>query len=171
MNWWQMGCLRLLSRKALRIRELSRAEKLLLFESFALVPAVSTLLRLLGFRRSLLILNRLARALCLKGEWCAGSGDAVAACRLVGIASRHGLSAATCLRQALVLWFLLRRRGVPADLRIGVRKNVDRLEAHAWIESDGRILDPTVAGSAARDLTNETAARFTKFDSLIESTG
>jgi Transglutaminase-like superfamily len=36
---------------------------------------------------------------------------------------------------------LLRRRGFVTDLRIGVmRGDSGRLEAHAWVELDGRIL-------------------------------
>ncbi|MFQ5678754.1 MAG: lasso peptide biosynthesis B2 protein [Gemmatimonadota bacterium] len=47
-----------------------------------------------------------------------------------------------CLPQALVGIILLRRAGVPASLRIGVAKDdaPSSLRAHAWVESDGRIL-------------------------------
>ena len=51
----------------------------------------------------------------------------------------------TCLKQALVYCRALRRRGVPAELRIGVRKNEGVFAAHAWLEDDaGRPLtDPS----------------------------
>jgi hypothetical protein len=46
-----------------------------------------------------------------------------------------------CLTQALALLLLLRRQGYTAELRIGVRPSEDKhLDAHAWIESEGRIL-------------------------------
>jgi len=45
-----------------------------------------------------------------------------------------------CLEQALVFEWLLRRRRIPATLRIGGRKNGDRFEAHAWVELDGVML-------------------------------
>jgi Transglutaminase-like superfamily len=42
-----------------------------------------------------------------------------------------------------VLLWLLNRRGIPARLRIGVRKEEGELEAHAWIESGGVVLNDT----------------------------
>ena len=48
---------------------------------------------------------------------------------------------ASCLTQALAAEILLRRAGLPADLRIGVATDgAGALEAHAWIESEGRVL-------------------------------
>jgi hypothetical protein len=48
---------------------------------------------------------------------------------------------ATCLTQALVSEAMLLGAGYPADLRIGVDKTgTGRLVAHAWVESDGRVV-------------------------------
>ena len=58
--------------------------------------------------------------------------------RLVRIAARYRLSPATCLPRALALRAMLRRRGIPAALEIGVRKDGERLRAHAWLVHDGR---------------------------------
>jgi hypothetical protein len=46
----------------------------------------------------------------------------------------------TCLKKSLILLRLLRKRGVPAELRLGVRKVDDDFSAHAWIECAGRTL-------------------------------
>jgi len=44
----------------------------------------------------------------------------------------------TCLKRAAVLYHLLRRRGEPVELRIGVRRNeAGRLAAHAWLTREG----------------------------------
>lgn len=47
-----------------------------------------------------------------------------------------------CLTQALVLQYLLLRRGDDsAELHVGVTKSdEEELQAHAWIERDGRVL-------------------------------
>jgi hypothetical protein len=46
-----------------------------------------------------------------------------------------------CLPQALAAESLLTRGGYPVELRIGVAKTLDgRLEAHAWVESGGRLV-------------------------------
>ena len=53
---------------------------------------------------------------------------------------------ATCLVQALAAQFLLSREGHASRLRIGVAPSPTRLDAHAWLESDGEIL---LGGAAA----------------------
>ena len=52
---------------------------------------------------------------------------------MVSIAARYGLFRATCLRQALLVFWLLRRRGIQTDLRIGVRREGESIFAHAWL--------------------------------------
>jgi len=46
----------------------------------------------------------------------------------------------TCLKKSLILLRLLRKRGIPAELRLGVRKVDDDFRSHAWIECAGRTL-------------------------------
>jgi hypothetical protein len=43
----------------------------------------------------------------------------------------------TCLRESLIFCRIFKRRGLPAELRIGVKKSGDQLGAHAWVE-DGK---------------------------------
>jgi hypothetical protein len=58
-----------------------------------------------------------------------------------------------CLTQALAGLFLLRRRGWPAVLRIGVMKKEDgSLQAHAWLMSEGQV----VLGGKAIELERYT---------------
>lgn len=47
-----------------------------------------------------------------------------------------------CLPRALLLERLLAARGLPARLRIGVRRDGSALRAHAWIECADQVLDP-----------------------------
>ena len=46
-----------------------------------------------------------------------------------------------CLRQSLVLWYLLRRQGLKSELRIGMRRQEGVFQAHAWVEYQGDILN------------------------------
>ncbi len=49
--------------------------------------------------------------------------------------------ASTCLARAFTTQLLLVRRGQAAEVRIGVAKNSNgRLEAHAWVESYGKVV-------------------------------
>jgi len=58
----------------------------------------------------------------------------------VEVASRY-VPRATCLTQALACQALLARQSCPSQLTIGVAKNQQgKLEAHAWLESQGRIV-------------------------------
>ena len=47
---------------------------------------------------------------------------------------------APCLPTALVAQSMLRRRGVASHLRLGVRRDVSGLAAHAWLEIDRKIV-------------------------------
>jgi len=73
---------------------------------------------------------------------------------MVLAAGRYSPISFTCLERSLVLWRLLTSRGIPAQLRIGARKNGGKFEAHAWIERNGAVvgeLDGTHLHYAAFD--------------------
>ena len=62
-------------------------------------------------------------------------------CRMVKAGAHYGIARPTCLGESLTLWYLLQKQGVPAALRIGVRKVSEKFEAHAWVESAGAALN------------------------------
>jgi hypothetical protein len=48
----------------------------------------------------------------------------------------------SCLPRTVVLWSLLQRRGIGADVCIGVRYNTQgQFESHAWLEWNGEVLN------------------------------
>lgn len=55
----------------------------------------------------------------------------------VASAAANHLWPMTCLPRSIALRRLLRARGIPARLEIGVRKESGSLAAHAWVEVDG----------------------------------
>ena len=59
------------------------------------------------------------------------------------IVNRSGAGGGTCLVRSLALWASLRRRGVDAVLRVGIRKRGNAIEGHAWLEFDGTPLNET----------------------------
>lgn len=68
--------------------------------------------------------------------------------RVVNLAARHGVGESNCLPRSLVLWSLLRRHQVDADLRIGVGGSTgDGPRFHAWVEAGGVVVNdaPDVA--------------------------
>jgi hypothetical protein len=46
----------------------------------------------------------------------------------------------TCLPQSLTLRHLLAKRGIPAEIKVGVKKTAQGIHAHAWVEVDGMAL-------------------------------
>jgi len=118
-----------------RFNALPRPARGLFLRALVLLPLVTLLLRLRGFRAA----QRILRArLGSPGDAGAAADDlARSASRMVAAAARHAIFPATCLERSLVLWWLLARRGVASQLRIGVRKSGETFEAHAWVERHG----------------------------------
>lgn len=59
---------------------------------------------------------------------------------LVTVAGRYSPLGTSCLKEALVLSWLMSRRGMATTLRIGVTRCHGNLDAHAWLEHNGRII-------------------------------
>ncbi|HSL81210.1 MAG TPA: lasso peptide biosynthesis B2 protein, partial [Thermoanaerobaculia bacterium] len=84
--------------------------------------------------------RHLARGLHAGPAPAARPGEAERIAWLVAAAARHHLYPVKCLTRSLVLWRLLALRGLPGELRIGVRPGGGDLRAHAWVELRGRVL-------------------------------
>jgi hypothetical protein len=118
-------------------------ERRLLVGTLLLLPAIGAALRLMGFNRARALLERCAQPTPTPGAAGGPPGAQETAqriARLVAIAASRGAYRATCLRQSLALWWLLQRRGIDTQLRIGVRKEGGALQAHAWVEHEGAPL-------------------------------
>jgi Transglutaminase-like superfamily len=74
--------------------------------------------------------------------------------RLIGWASRFHLLRMTCLVQSLALRWMLGRRGIASELKIGAMKTQAGIHAHAWVEVEEQVIgDPggTEKGFSAFD--------------------
>jgi hypothetical protein len=121
-----------------------------------LLPLIGVSLRLRGYGRTQEWLQARWERRCPSLPQAAGSKDTVEkTCRMVRAAVRHGMPGASCLEASLTLWYLLRLQGIPANLRIGVRKHANLFEAHAWVEHEG----------AALNQVEEVHRHFAPFDS------
>ncbi len=117
---------------------LSRRDLGLLVRASVWLAVVALGRRLVSFRRLQALLGH---AFPLRRADEADLSAAPHLARLVDIAARHGLVRATCLDRSLVLWGLLRRRGIDSALQIGARKAGEQFEAHAWLEYQGAVLN------------------------------
>ena len=59
----------------------------------------------------------------------------------VDLAARHHLYPMTCLRRSLTLQWLLSRAGLYTTLQFGVRRENGNLQAHAWLDYQGQVID------------------------------
>ncbi len=130
---------------------LSWTERAALAQAAAMLPATAIAVRTIGLRRW---------QSCLTGRWSRahgevasiGSAESISAgddrlrrarkisC-LVAAAANRCPYRSNCLQQSLTTWWLLRRNGIESDLRIGTRKTAGSLEAHAWVEVDGQVVN------------------------------
>ena len=124
-------------RRLRRFRNLTAAERSLLVRAFPLVAAVRLCLWVFPFRtlyrRWFSTLPQLARP----GRQGGPSPERIV--WLVAVASRC-VPGAHCLPRAVTAQLLLAREGHLAEMRIGVRKQGDGLDAHAWLEYHGAPL-------------------------------
>jgi hypothetical protein len=118
-----------------RFVRLSRVDRSLLTRSVVLVAVARLALWVLPFN--------VARRLLARGTT-RRSQTASATPERIGWAvsvAKHFVPKGNCLPQALAAESLLLRFGHPVEFRIGVMKTGrDRLEAHAWVESGGRLV-------------------------------
>lgn len=94
---------------------------------------VRTAVKVLGFGRSVRATRRWSERAPLLNEPPAGVVARTA--RAVAMAGAFFPGRAICLEQSLTLYLLLRRRGIPVELRIGVQPYP--FHAHAWVEFEG----------------------------------
>lgn len=130
-----------LGRSLSKLLRLPAGQRRLLVKTALLLEGIKFAVRLLPFRIVRRLLDWAERPLRRghRNPLYEASVDEIS--RAVALASRYTPGTKTCLTQALALRLLLVRRGYPATLRIGVvREGKERLQAHAWVESAGRVL-------------------------------
>jgi hypothetical protein len=138
-----------------KLRALTGPERRLLVVCLFATPFVAAGLALFGLRRMRSVMERpLPQRSKRYPTAHASEGRARSAARVVAIAAGRGPVRATCLRQSLLLWWLLRRDGIETVLRVGVNRDNGTLNAHAWVEYLGRPVNDA----------DDIALRFPAFD-------
>ena len=126
-----------------RFRKRPPEERALILRALVLLPITEIGLRVMGFQRCKETIERLpvpqrqSRSM----ESVSPSVMAAKITRAVRTVELHGPGTPNCLERSMLLWWLLRRAGIEGELHIGARKNGSRLEAHAWVELEGEVLN------------------------------
>ena len=125
-----------------RFRSLTGIERRTVLEAAAAMTATWLGMRVAGSSFCKAALSRVGRMADGNANAANRASDLETANRLarLQIATARNLFFPTnCLDRSLALCWMLRRRGMPAELRIGARKEAKQLEAHAWVEV-GRVV-------------------------------
>src|SRR3989441_7240065 len=126
---------RVIRERLQRFRKLGRREQGAFLRAAALLALLRISLYSVGFRRTHQTLLKFLRSHAMTSPQAEDISLLVnTTVRMVRAAARYGIGRPTCLEESLVLWFLLERQGIPAQLRIGARKLDKEFEAHAWVE-------------------------------------
>lgn len=129
-----MSYLTLLVQKGHTWKKFSSTERWLLIQALLLLPVVAILLQFGAKRTHFLLSIFLPSKLSLLHP----TSQILTTANMVKVAAKY-YSWATCLRRAFVLWFLLRRQGIGAELKIGTRLATE-FQAHAWVEYQGFVV-------------------------------
>ncbi len=123
-----------------RFNNLPAPARRIFLRAAVLLPWVALRLRLQGFQATKNSLQSSAKNVSTNnlGE---NLERAALTARMVRAAARHGIGNPSCLEESLVLLHLLSVQGIAAQLRIGVKKNTPKFEAHAWVECGGVALN------------------------------
>jgi hypothetical protein len=141
-------------------RSLSRRDQRALIALACALPVVELSLRLRGMQRTASWLQRLLRPGSIHAPSAPELQGAERLAQLAAIAGPRVPVAARCLSQALLIQALLRRRGLDAQLQLGVRQGMQPLDAHAWVQLAGQALaQPSLQHRPLQRPTGSPAAR------------
>ena len=127
--------------KLRRFSALERPAQKLFLRALAMLPSVSLSLQLRGLQATQATLQKILPTP-FPGQKSGDESQRVAlTSRMVDAADRHGLVHPSCLAKSLTLWWLLARQGITSHLRIGIRREAETFEAHAWVEREGAAVN------------------------------
>jgi len=130
----------------------------LLLEAAVLPILIAASFRLAGVARTQAWLRRWARLGRKRAPVPDPQATIRSARRLQRIAGSLTGLGGTCLVRSFTLWTLLLRRGVGADIRIGLRKSEETFEGHAWLERAGMPINEDAAVVATYSAYHEAMA-------------
>lgn len=125
-----------------RLLQLEGAERMMLLRAYFWLAFASVVLRFPAGRKSFQQ-DLVASAGATGSTHLEDLRRARAYMHWIDVAARHHVVSARCLHKSVALHRWLRWDGVPSALRIGVRKESNQLQAHAWVELGGVVVNDT----------------------------
>jgi hypothetical protein len=140
-----------------QLRNLSINERQLLMTSLLLLPLTGISLHIFGLKRTRSAMSHLSNRSREGLPEADQMNVAKQVARMVSIAANHGPYHANCLKRSVLIWWLLEQKGIHTEIRIGAQKDPSGLQAHAWVEFKGDVLNDY----------QDIASQFAPFESLL----
>ncbi len=119
-----------------KIKQLDAEDSRLLLAAALLLPVIAIALRIKGYEWTKRGLNNRVPATPIPNH----RKSPTELARLVAIAANKSPYRANCLKKALLLWWLLARRGIASEIQLGINRDDNEFNAHAWVTLNGQIL-------------------------------
>ena len=121
---------------------LSLDEWWLLLQALILSPIVALMLMVLGFKRCQKLMRHFISAKSNHTRSCDSQFERIRTInRMVNIVVKYGPYSENCLKRSLILWWLLSRNGIEAEIIFGVENSLNKkFSAHAWVRCNGNDL-------------------------------
>ena len=138
---------------------LSFYEWRLVLMAMFLLPCIAISLNLFGYKKTKASMDYFIKKKSFDKDTLDVNKDTIyQIARMIKIAATYGPYRANCLKQCLLLWWLLARNGVVSEIKFGVNKQTGlehkEMKAHAWVDYKGEILIDSL----------ETQALYTDFN-------
>lgn len=157
--------------KTRSLRRMSADQRGLIVEAFVLPILIFVGFRVAGVSRTQRYLRRWAMSGSPDNEASRSSPETQAvilsAQRAQSLVKRLAGLEGSCLQRSLTLWTLLLKRGVCADLKVGYRSQYGAIEAHAWLEHQGLLINESLAVAS----TYVTSTEAMNFDCYLKLEG
>jgi hypothetical protein len=135
-------------KKFRRLCDLTAGNRLLFFQLFTFALALRVGLVLVPLPRLVRILSTQVTGFLEGFQIGYKKSDWSRLATLADLAARVARGKGRCLMRSLLLFTLLKTRGEPAELLIGVNKDGTVFQAHAWIQTNGTILGDKAEATA-----------------------
>jgi hypothetical protein len=136
------------------LSKLSASELRIVGEAALMLPLTAAGLRIVGLQAWKGLLTRTSGRTPAPRQPMAHQAQAVA--RTVGRVVRRFPYRPSCLHHSIVLWWLLRRRGISSSVEVGVRRESESLHAHAWVVCENVVLNDH----------DDVGQRFSRFENI-----
>ena len=127
------------SKKISKFLELSNKNKVVFIFSIIFFTIFQIIYKLLNLKKTINIIEKLKKLRTTNKSY--NYSKLENTLKVIYTAQNNTIFNTTCLEKSLFLYALLSILGIESKIVIGVNKNIQEFNAHAWVEYDGQIIN------------------------------